>query len=155
MVSGLAAVLLPKAALAYSKGSTETLRRYYFRGTFASAALLLIAAFAVWVVSPWLFEMVGNSMPGTRAILCARAGEHGCWRQWSRGALILLAVGKAKAFAISVLVAGVVNVICSYCFVHYLHWGLNGIVLGTVVAVVGRCGIWMPWYITASLRRRP
>jgi O-antigen/teichoic acid export membrane protein len=156
VVSGLAAVLLPKAALAYSKGSIETLRRYYLRGTFASAGLLLIAALALWVVSPWLFKIwFGNSMPGTQAILPLVLVNTVVGGSGAVGRSILLAVGKARAFAVSVLVAGVVNVICSYCFVHYLHWGLNGIVLGTVVAVVGRCVIWMPWYITAFLRHRP
>jgi len=148
VVSGLAAVLLPKAALAYSTGSTQTLRRYYFRGTFASAALLLIAAFAVWIISPWLFRIwFGNSMPGTRAILPLVLVNTVIGGSGAVGRSILLAVGKARAFAVSVLVTGIANVICSYCFVHYLHWGLNGIVLGTVVAVVGRCLIWMPWYI--------
>jgi len=148
VMSGLAAVLLPKAALAYSEGSTQTLRRYYVRGTFVSAGLLLIAAFAVWAVSPWLFKIwFGNSMPGTRAILPLVLANTVIGGSGAVGRSILIAVGKAKAFAISVLVAGAVNVVCSYLFVRHLHWGLNGIVLGTVVAVVGRCVIWMPWYI--------
>jgi len=36
--------------------------------------------------------------------------------------------------------------------VKYLHWGLRGIVLGTIVAVMGRCALWMPWYVMRTLR---
>jgi len=48
---------------------------------------------------------------------------------------------------VSVLIAGVTNVVFSYVFVTRFHWGLAGIVMGTVVAVVGRCVLWMPWYV--------
>ena len=68
------------------------------------------------------------------------------------GRSILLAVGKAKPFTIAALTSGVTNVACSYIFVRYLHLGLKGIVLGTVVAVVGRCVIWMPWYVLRTIR---
>ena len=54
--------------------------------------------------------------------------------------------------AIAVLVAGISNVILSYCFVKYLHLGLVGIILGTIVVVVARCAIWMPWYVMKVLR---
>ena len=70
------------------------------------------------------------------------------------GRSILLGMGKVKPFTIAVLIAGVSNVLLSYIFVHYLHLGLKGIVFGTIVAVVGRCGIWMPWYILRQLRVR-
>ena len=41
--------------------------------------------------------------------------------------------------------AGVANVSLSYIFVRHLHLGLPGIVYGTLIAVVGRCAVWMPW----------
>jgi hypothetical protein len=41
----------------------------------------------------------------------------------------------------------------SIIFVHYLHLGLKGIVLGTIVAVVARCAVWLPWYTLGALRR--
>jgi len=31
--------------------------------------------------------------------------------------------------------------------------GLNGIIYGTIVAVIGRCAIWQPWYVLRTLRR--
>jgi Na+-driven multidrug efflux pump len=69
------------------------------------------------------------------------------------GRSVLIAVGKAKPFALSVLIAGVINAVCSYLFVRHFHLGLKGILLGTVVAVVLRCAFWMPWYVLRTLRR--
>ena len=43
----------------------------------------------------------------------------------------------------------------SFAFVRWFHMGLRGIVLGTVVAVVGRCVIWMPWYVLHTIRLTP
>ena len=68
------------------------------------------------------------------------------------GRSILLAVGKVRPFTIAVLIAGTANVILSFVFVHYGGMGLRGIVLGTILAVIGRCAIWMPWYVLKTLR---
>jgi Na+-driven multidrug efflux pump len=68
------------------------------------------------------------------------------------GRSVLLAIGKVRPFTISVLFAGVANVIFGYCFVRFGHLGLNGIVLGTICAVTCRCAIWMPWYTLRALR---
>lgn len=152
LVTGLSAVLLPKAALAHAAGSRQTVRRYYVRGTLASTAMLVVASFGVWLVSPMLLKFwLGDPMPGTQAILpivlaCTMFGGSS-----TVGRSILLAVGKVRPFAVSVLIAGIVNVACSYIFVRYLRLGLAGILLGTVVAVVGRCGLWMPWYVLRVL----
>jgi len=32
---------------------------------------------------------------------------------------------------------------------------LTGIILGTIVAVTARAGIWMPWYVLRTLRNAP
>ncbi len=61
-------------------------------------------------------------------------------------------IGWKVTFTISVLVAGVVNVVLSYIFVRHLNLGLRGIVLGTIVVVVARAGVWMPWYVLRTLR---
>ena len=53
----------------------------------------------------------------------------------------------------AVLLAGVCNVILSYSFVKFGGMGLNGIVLGTIVAAIARCAIWTPWYVLRSLRQ--
>jgi Na+-driven multidrug efflux pump len=65
---------------------------------------------------------------------------------------VLLAVGRVKTFTMAVLVGGGSNVVLSFVFVYYGHLGLRGIVLGTIIAVVGRCAIWMPWYVGRLLR---
>jgi len=148
LVTGLSAVLLPRAALAHAGGSSQTVRRYYVRGTLASVVLLAIASVVVWLIAPWLLSLwLGNTMPGTRMILPLVLANTVIGGSSAVGRSILLAVGRVQPFTISVLLAGAVNVVCSFVFVHYFHWGLRGIVLGTVVAVIGRCAIWMPWYV--------
>jgi O-antigen/teichoic acid export membrane protein len=156
LVAGLANILLPKAAVAHTSGDLATVRRYYVRGTLASALLLTFAAALVWAISPILFKLwLGNSMRPTQIILplvlihTVVGGSSGV------GRAILLGMGKVTPFTISVLAAGVANVILSYIFVRYLHLGLPGIIYGTIFAVVGRCGVWMPWYILYRAARIP
>ena len=154
LVTGLSSVLLPKAAIAHAGGSIQKVRRYYIRGTLAGAGVLAIASVFVWAISGWLLELwFGNSMPATRSILPLVLTHTVLGGSSAVGRSILLAVGRIKAFTAAVLISGVTNVICSFAFVHYLHWGLRGIVLGTIVAVVGRCVIWMPWYVLRSLKQ--
>jgi O-antigen/teichoic acid export membrane protein len=153
LVTGLSAVLLPKAALAHAAGDPHTVRRYYFRGTLASVALLLVAALAVWALSPWIFRLwLGRDMPETRAILPLVLIHTVVGGSSAVGRSILLGMGKVKPFTVSVLTAGIGNVVLSYVFVSYFGWGLTGIILGTIVAVVARAGIWMPWYVLRTLR---
>jgi O-antigen/teichoic acid export membrane protein len=152
LVTALSAVLLPKAALAHAAGSIEIVRRYYLRGTLASLLLLILGAVGVWILAPWLLRAWLGSDPGTTLILPLVLIHTVLGGSSAVGRSILLAMGKFKPFTASVLIAGATNVIASYCFVKYLHWGLRGIVLGTIVAVVGRCAIWMPWYVMRTLR---
>jgi O-antigen/teichoic acid export membrane protein len=153
LVSALAAVILPKAAIAHAADDAAMLRRYYFRGTLASALLLTIAAGVVWGASPLIFRIwLGNSMPGTRSILPLVLLNTVLGGSAMVGRSILLAVGRVKPFTAAALIAGGANVLCSYGLVRFLHLGLRGIVLGTIVAVIGRCAIWMPWYVLKTLR---
>ncbi|HEY2589786.1 MAG TPA: lipopolysaccharide biosynthesis protein [Tepidisphaeraceae bacterium] len=155
LVTGLSAVLLPKAAIAHAEGSTHTVRRYYIRGTLASLAMLAAASLCVWAAAPWILRVwLGNPMAGTQAILPLVLIGTTLGGASAVGRSVLLAVGRARAFAISVLIAGVVNAGCSYVFVRFFHLGLPGILLGTVVAVVLRCVFWMPWYVLHTLRRQ-
>ncbi len=156
LVSGMAAVLFPRSAIAHSAGDIAAVRRYYIRGTLAGAGLLIVAALLVWLISPILFRLwLGNPMRATQAILPLVLIHTIIGGSSMVGRSILLATGKFAPFAISVLIAGVTNVVLSYIFVKYLHWGLRGIVLGTIIAVVARCLFWMPWYILRTLRQIP
>jgi O-antigen/teichoic acid export membrane protein len=152
IVTGLAGVLLPKSAIAHAGGDRTTLRKYFVRGTVASIVMLASAALITWLAAPLIFRLwLGNRMPETQAILPLVLIHTVVGGSSAVGRSILLGMGKVKPFTIAVLIAGVSNVILSYCFVHFGGIGLNGIVLGTILAVVGRCAIWQPWYVWRSL----
>lgn len=152
-VTGLSAVLLPHAARAHARGDARTIRRYYVVGTLSSFGLLAVAAVVAWALSPWVFRLwLGNPMPETRRILPLLLVSTVVGGSGAVGRSILLATGRVWPFTVSVLIAGVTNVVCSYAFVRWFGWGLRGIVLGTVVAVVLRAGVWMPWYVLRVLR---
>jgi O-antigen/teichoic acid export membrane protein len=149
LVGGLAAVLFPYSALA----APAQVRRYYIIGTLASLALLLPAAVVVWLSSASLFQLwLGDSLPATRAILPLVLIHTVVGGSSAVGRSVLLAVGKVRPFTAAVLIAGTANVLLSFAFVRYLNLGLTGIVLGTILAVVGRCAVWTPWYVLKSLR---
>lgn len=154
LVGALASVLLPRTALAYAAGDPHLVRRYYVRGTLATFFLLLIAAPILWFLAPYLFRLwLGDPMQATCALLPFVLIHTTIGGSSAVGRAILLAIGKVRAFTLSVLIAGVANVILSFSFVRYFHLGLRGIVLGTICAVAARCGIWLPWYSLRVLRR--
>jgi O-antigen/teichoic acid export membrane protein len=153
LVSGVAAVLLPKSALAHAAGQRQRIRAYYIRGTLASFALLLVAGAAIWAISPWLFQAwLGDSMPAARAILPLLLIHTIIGGSSAAGRSILLAVGRAWPFAVSALIAGVGNVAMGFVFVKYFGWGLRGIAIGTIIAVTLRCAVWMPWYVMKAMK---
>jgi O-antigen/teichoic acid export membrane protein len=153
LVGGLASVMLPRAALAHTAGNRDIVRRYYVYGTIASAALLTFAGSVIWMASPLIFRLwLGDRMRPTQVILPLVLIHTIVGGSSAVGRSILLGMGKVRAFTIAVLIAGGSNVLLSYIFVRYLNLGLKGIVLGTIVAVLGRCAIWMPWYVLRSLR---
>jgi O-antigen/teichoic acid export membrane protein len=154
LVSALAAVILPKAAVAHAAEDVAALRRYYLRGTLASFALLTVAAVVAYAGSPWIFHLwFGNAMPATRAILPLVLLNTVLGGSAMVGRSILLAIGRIKPFTVAALLAGASNVLCSYSLVRFAHLGLPGIVLGTTVAVIARCVIWTPWYVLRTLAR--
>ncbi len=154
LVSGLAAALYPHSSIAHAAGDVPLVRRYYLRGTLASFALLTVAGLAVWALSPFIFKIwFGEDLPQTREILPLLLIHTVVGGSSAVGRSVLLAAGKVKPFTIAVLIAGVSNVILSYIFVRHLHLGLKGIVLGTIIVVVARAGIWMPWYVLRTLRQ--
>jgi len=116
--------------------------------------LLAAAALAVWTLSPWILKLwLGDTMPATRAILPLVLIHTVVGGSSAVGRSILLGMGKVKPFTASVLAAGLTNVVLSYVFVRFFGWGLKGIVLGTIIAVVARAGVWTPWYVLRTLNR--
>jgi O-antigen/teichoic acid export membrane protein len=154
LVAALANVMLPKAAVAHTSGDHAAVRRYYIRGTLASAALLAVAAVLVWALSPLIFRVwLGDPMRTTQIILPLVLIHTVIGGSSAVGRAILLGMGVVRPFTISVLLAGAANVILSFLFVRYFHLGLPGIIFGTIVAVIARCAVWMPWYILRRLNR--
>ncbi|MGA3067337.1 MAG: oligosaccharide flippase family protein [Tepidisphaeraceae bacterium] len=154
LVSALASVILPRTALAHAAGNHDLVRHYYIRGTLGTGALLLVSAPILWLAAPFLFtQWLGGPLPATCAILPLMLIHTVIGGSSAVGRSILLAIGKVRVFTLSVLIAGVANVVLSYCFVRYLHLGLYGIVLGTIVAVTSRCAVWLPWYTLRVLRQ--
>jgi O-antigen/teichoic acid export membrane protein len=154
VVGAISTVLLPKAAVAHTAGDHAALRRYFVRGTLVSGGLLLLAGACVYFLSPWIFRLwLGDALPQTQAILPLVLVHTVVGGSSGVGRAILLGMGKVKPFAIAALVAGVANVVLSYTFVKVFGLGLNGIVYGTIVAVVGRCVLWQPWYVLRALWR--
>jgi len=152
LAMALASVVLPRAAVAHAANDRRALRQYYLRGTAASAALLAAAATLIWLISPWLlFAWLGNSMPATRALLPLMLVNSVLGGSSAVGRSILLGAGRVRALAMAALASGAANVVCSYLFVQIGGAGLRGIVLGTSVALVGRCALWMPWYVLRTL----
>jgi O-antigen/teichoic acid export membrane protein len=154
LVSAVGAVLLPRAADAYAQGEISQLRRIYLLGTLLSTAAMALAAAIVLIFArPLLTVWYGQDMPATRAILPLILISTVVGGSSAAGRAVLLGAGRTRAYTSAALLAGLANVILSFCFVRFMHLGLAGIVLGTVVVVVARCGIWMPWYVLRTLKR--
>jgi O-antigen/teichoic acid export membrane protein len=152
LMTGLAAVLLPKAALAHAAGDRAAVRQYYLRGTIIGGAFLAFMSIGAWLISHALLRAwLHHPMPQTRKILPLVLVNTVIGGSSAVGRSILLGMGRVRTFSIAVVVAAVTNVIFSYIFVKYGHLGLYGIVLGTIVAVVARCLLWMPWYVLRTL----
>src|SRR5581483_10770064 len=103
LVSGLAAVLLPKTAIAHAADDRATIRRYYVRGTLASAVMLLAAAGVVWLAAPLILRLwLGSPLPMTLTILPLVLIHTVVGGSSAVGRSILLAVGKVKPFTAAV-----------------------------------------------------
>jgi O-antigen/teichoic acid export membrane protein len=153
LVSAVGAVLLPRAAAAYGQRQIGHVRRIYLLGTLGCTAAMVLAAAIVLIFSrPLLSVWYGQDMPATRAILPLILVSTVVGGSSAAGRSVLLAAGRTRAYTAAALLAGIANVVLSFCFVRFGHMGLAGIVLGTVIVVVARCGIWMPWYVLQTLR---
>ena len=107
----------------------------------------------LWLVARFFRLWLGNRMDARREILPLMLihtviGGSSAVAPATRGA-------EKWAFVLSEIIAGIVNVALSFTFVRFCHLGLRGIILGTIVAVTGRCATWMPWYTLRVLKRKP
>lgn len=154
LIGGLSTALLPLSAKQFSQRNFQQLRKYYLQGTAVTLLLLLIASSLAWLAAPAIFKLwLGNKMHDTQKILPLVLISTVIGGSAAPARSILLATGHVKAFTASVLIAGLANVILSYIFVVHAHMGLTGIILGTIIAVVARCALWIPWYTLRSLRK--
>lgn len=154
LASGLSTAVLPMSAAAFGKGNVKDIRRFYIQGTAINVAVLAILCVLAWLAAPGIFRLwLGNKMRETQQVLPLVFIATTLGGSAAVGRSVLLAIGKVHAFTASALIAGPVNAILSFIFVKYLNLGLRGIIYGTIVAVVARCAIWMPWYVHRALRR--
>jgi O-antigen/teichoic acid export membrane protein len=153
LVSSVATVLLPKAAVAHAADDVAAVRRYYVRGTLGTLALLALAAIAAIVAAPYIYPLwLGQEMRTTRAILPILLISTVIGGSGMVGRSILIGMGKAGVFTVSALIAGVANVVLAIVMVK-LGYGLRGIVIATAIVVIARAGLWLPWYVLSTLRQ--
>lgn len=158
LTSAVALVLYPRASRAVALRDEATLRKYYLRGTAMTATLLTAAAVGLVAIAPVLLRIwLRTDAPGARAILPLVLLHSIVGGSSAPARAVLLAAGRAKVFAISAVVAGVLNVIISYILVRYTSLGLTGVVIGTLIAVILRCAFFLPWYTMRVLHemRKP
>ena len=67
------------------------------------------------------------------------------------GRSVLLAMGKVRPFTRSVLIAGVANVLLSWFFAARMHWGLHGIIYGTIIAAPSQKSALAAWCSSQNL----
>lgn len=158
LTAAVAMVLYPRASRAVALRDEATLRKYYLRGTAMTATLLTVAAVGLVAIAPDLLRIwLCTDAPGARAILPLVLLHSIVGGSSAPARAILLAAGRARVFAISAVVAGVLNVIISYILVRYTSLALTGVVIGTLVAVILRCAFFLPWYTLRVLHemRKP
>lgn len=153
LAGAVATVILPRVAMAQAAGQTRRVRWYFVTGTAASVGLLAVLAVLTWAGSPLILRLwLGQDIPATRQILPLVLIHTVIGASSVVGRAILLGMGKARAFSLAALVAGAGNVAAAIVFVGCFGLGLCGIIYATILVVVARCAIWMPWYVLRCLR---
>jgi membrane protein EpsK len=154
LVSGLGTLLLPLASLAKSEKRFDTLRSYYVWGTIGSFVMLATGAVVACSIDGWLFtRWLGDPFPATQAILPLVMIHTVVGGTASVGRAVLIGMGRIKAYAISTLIGGGVNVLLAMLLLNYTDLGLFGIIYATIFTVTARCLIWMPIYTLWVIRR--
>jgi O-antigen/teichoic acid export membrane protein len=153
LVAGVAAPLLPRIADASARHDVARVRKLYLTATFACLGVLALAATSVVLLAPWILTVwLKNPPPGVTAILpivllhTVIGGTAGVARS------VLVGIGAHRAYAVSALLGGLLNVGLGLLFVTQFGMGLAGIAWATVIAVALRCAVWMPWFVLSRLR---
>lgn len=153
LVGAIAATMLPRAMRLAGERRDAELRSLYVRSTLISLAILAVAAIAVWLTAPTILRLwLGQPMPVTLSILPLVLLHTVIGGTAGVGRATLLAMGRFRAYTISAVLGGLLNVGLALFFVVGLGWGLRGVALATVIAVFARCAVWMPWYVLRCLR---
>lgn len=153
LVTALAAVILPRAAIKHAADDREGLWREYVGASLAAAGIAIAAGIFFWLASPWIFRLwLGDQLPQTQAILPWVLVHTAIGASAGVGRSTLLAIGKPGVYATSVLLGGLLNIALSLAFV-WMGLGLFGVILGTILSVAIRCLGWMPLYVRYTLRR--
>ena len=155
LLAGAAAnVVLPRAARLDAAGDAAGVWRLYLRGTLATAGLLLVAAIAAWLAAPAVLRIwLGEAPAATLGVLPWVLASTVLGGAGAVGRGVLLGMGRARALAASVLVAGLLNAAASVALVTALGLGLRGVVYGTLLAAAGRAVVWQPWYVWRATRQ--
>jgi O-antigen/teichoic acid export membrane protein len=154
LVTGLAAVVLPRAAAAVGSHDWPAVRRYYVRGTLAATGILSTAAIATWLLSPLLFRVWLKNPPPMATVILPLVLVHTVLGGQSQiGRAIMLAMGKARAFTVSLLAAGIANALLCAGLLACASMGVKAVPLATIAVVAVRGAIWTPWYVLRAIRR--
>lgn len=156
LVSGIATVMLPNAAIAARENRWLELRRNYVQAWLGSLFLLAGASAVIVMLSAIIFQRwFGNPMPAAQAILSlvlihtTIGGTAGISRA------VLLGIGRVKAYTLSAVIGGVANAVLAYVLLTQTSLGINGVIWATIITVFFRCGLWMPWFTLRCLRPTP
>ena len=95
----------------------------------------------------------GHSMRPTRGHPASRADSHRDRRIEHRGPVHPAGHGQGRALHDRGADRRREQCVPELALRDALQHGPSGIILGTICAVVGRCAIWMPWYVMRVLRQ--
>ncbi|QOV87982.1 MATE family efflux transporter [Humisphaera borealis] len=148
VVAGIAGAVFPRAARSFAAGNLRELRHLYVRGTLTSLALLIAAGIATMLLGAFALRLwLGDVSPQTLMLLPLLLVHTVIGGASGVGRAVLLGMGRVRVFMKSSLIAGSANVVLGATLAGPVGWGLKGIVLATIIVVVARCAIWMPWYV--------
>jgi O-antigen/teichoic acid export membrane protein len=154
LAGAASAIVLPRAAKLDAGGDGAGVWRLYLIGTLVTAGVLVAGAIVAWLAAPLALRLwLGDAPAATLDVLPFVLAGTVIGGSGAVGRGVLLGMGRARAVAISVLIAGGFNALVSTLLVTQ-GYGLRGVVYGTVLAAAARCLVWQPWYVWQNTWRR-